>query len=65
MARFEGGGGVVSVDVLYDGAGNVAGSDQPQVLTPDNAAHANDCNTPEGFRAGTFSSTVELFGGGR
>ena len=65
VARFEGGGGVVSVDVLYDGDGNVVGSDQPQVLTPDNAAHATDCNTPDGFRAGTFSSTIELSGAGR
>src|SRR5207244_13003809 len=65
VARFDGGGAALSVDVLYDRDGNVVGSDQPQVLTPDNARHATDCNTPDGLRTGTFSSTIELAGGGQ
>jgi hypothetical protein len=63
VARFQGAGGVVSVDVLFDRAGNIVGFDQPQVLTPDNVAHATDCNG-DGFKAGTFSSTVELLTAG-
>jgi hypothetical protein len=63
VARFEGGGGVLSADVLYDKDGNVVGSDQPQVATEANLLHATDCNTAKGFKSGTFSSTIELYGG--
>src|SRR5438309_228356 len=40
VARFEGAGGVLSVDLLFDRSGNVVGTDQPQVATHDNLAHA-------------------------
>jgi hypothetical protein len=49
--------------LLYDRSGNVVGSENPQVLTSGteerNFAFAN-CNTPEGFREGNFSSVIEL-----
>jgi hypothetical protein len=67
VARFWGPGafGVVH-EFLYDRAGNVVGSDQPQVLT--NATEPGSpaftaCGTPEGFTHGNFSSIVELYGG--
>jgi hypothetical protein len=62
VARFWGKGTLVVPELLYDSAGNVVGADQPQILTQDNASHFNDCNTPQGFTGGGFSSTVELFG---
>jgi hypothetical protein len=51
--------------ILYDRAGNVVGQEDPQVLT--NATDENDpaftdCNTPEGFTGGYFSSVIELLG---
>jgi hypothetical protein len=66
VVRFWGPGAFGVVDeLLYDSAGNVVGSDQPQVLT--NATGEGDplfldCGTPEGFTEGNFSSTVELYG---
>ena len=62
VARFSGGGGVLSVDLLYDKEGNVVGSDQPSVATAANLFHATDCNTPSGFTKGQFTSDIELFG---
>ena len=51
--------------LLYDKSGNVVGSENPQVLTSgteeQNTLFLN-CNTPEGFREGNFSSVIELFG---
>ena len=50
-------------ELLYDGQGNIVGSDQPHVKTLGNSApnsNATDCSTPEGFRRVPFSSTVEL-----
>jgi len=51
--------------LLYDKNGNVVGSENPQVLTSgteeSNLGFAN-CNTPEGFQKGNFSSVIELFG---
>jgi hypothetical protein len=50
--------------LLYDKAGNVVGSENPQVLTSgteeENLAFT-DCNSAEGFRQGNFSSVIELF----
>jgi len=49
--------------LLYDKAGNVVGSENPQVLT--SATEQNlvtSCNSPEGFKEGNFSSVIELFG---
>ena len=50
--------------LLYDKSGNVVGSEDPQVLTSgteeQNLGFAN-CNSPEGFREGNFSSVIELF----
>jgi hypothetical protein len=43
---------------LYDKAGNVVGSENAQFY---NNAPFTDCNTPEGFTHGTFSSVIELF----
>jgi hypothetical protein len=51
-------------EFLYDRQGNVVGSDQPLVKAFGNSgqdSNAMDCNTPEGFRGGPFSSTVELY----
>ena len=50
--------------ILYDGSGNIVGQEDPQVLT--NAGDENDpaftnCNTPGGFKGGSFSSVIELF----
>jgi hypothetical protein len=51
--------------LLYDRSGNVVGSEDPQVLTSgteeQNLGFTN-CNSPEGFREGNFSSVIELFG---
>jgi len=49
--------------LLYDKAGNIVGSENPQVLT--SATEQNlvtSCNSPEGFKKGNFSSVIELFG---
>jgi hypothetical protein len=49
-------------EFLYNDAGNVVGSDQPQVLS--NATEGNPlmgCNTSEGLRSANFSATLELF----
>jgi hypothetical protein len=46
---------------LYDLKGNVVGTEVAQIVTLDNAPNYTDCNTPEGFTWGTFSSVVELF----
>jgi hypothetical protein len=51
--------------LLYDKSGNVVGSENPQLLT-DGTEERNllflDCNSPEGFKEGHFSSVIELFG---
>jgi hypothetical protein len=51
--------------LLYDRSGNVVGSENAQVLTSgteeQNLGFTN-CNSPEGFREGNFSSVIELFG---
>ena len=51
--------------LLYDAHGKVVGSENPQVLTSgteeQNLGFAN-CNSPEGFKEGNFSSVIELFG---
>jgi hypothetical protein len=60
VTRFWGKGTLVVPELLYDSAGNVVGSDQPEILTEGNSSHFNDCNTPQGFTGGGFSSMVEL-----
>jgi hypothetical protein len=47
---------------LYDKNGNVVGSENAQVDTLANAPNFPNCNTPEGFTEGNFSSVIELFG---
>jgi hypothetical protein len=51
--------------LLYDRAGDVVGSENPQVLTAgteeQNFGFMN-CNSPEGFKEGNFSSVIELTG---
>src|SRR5436305_6176931 len=67
VSRFYGPGVLGQVqEFLYDEAGNVVGSDQPQVLT--SSTDLGDpafmhCNTPEGVTHLEFSSSVELYGG--
>src|SRR5947209_17461868 len=49
--------------LLYDRHGNVVGSENPQVLTSgteESDLAFTDCNTPEGFTEGNFSSVIEL-----
>jgi hypothetical protein len=47
---------------LYDREGNIVGYEQPQILTQEAGdSHLADCNTPEGFTHGHFSSVVVLF----
>jgi hypothetical protein len=52
---------VPAPSVLYDADGNVVGVEVAQIVTTDNAPHYADCNTPQGFTAGNFSSVVELY----
>jgi hypothetical protein len=47
---------------LYDKDGNIVGSENAQVDTLANAPSFPNCNTPEGFSGGNFSSVIELFG---
>jgi hypothetical protein len=47
---------------LYDKDGSIVGSENAQVVTLANAPNFPNCNTPEGFSEGTFSSVIELFG---
>lgn len=49
--------------LLYDRAGEVVGSENPQVLTSGTEERNlgfTVCNTPEGFKEGNFSSVIEL-----
>jgi hypothetical protein len=49
--------------LLYDKAGTVVGSENPQVLTSGTEQNlVTSCNSPEGFKEGNFSSVIELFG---
>jgi hypothetical protein len=61
VTQFWGKGSLMVPELLYDAAGNVVGSDQPEILTPDNQSKATDC-TASGFTGGKFAATVELFG---
>ena len=62
VARFSGVGTVLAPSLLYDKGGNVVGSEQPQLVTGvGRGSDAADCNTPEGFTHGNFSSVFELF----
>jgi hypothetical protein len=49
--------------LLYDKSGNVVGSENPQILTSGteekNFGFTN-CDSPEGFKEGNFSSVIEL-----
>jgi hypothetical protein len=47
---------------LYDKDGDIVGSENAQVDTLANAPNFPNCNTPEGFTEGNFSSVIELFG---
>jgi hypothetical protein len=62
VTQFWGKGSLTVPELLYDAAGNVVGSDQPEIMTPDNQGKATDCQTTSGFTGGTFAATVELFG---
>jgi hypothetical protein len=62
VAYFWGKGSLAVPELLYDAAGNLVGSDQPEILTSENQPHTSDCDTPAGFTGGTFAATVELFG---
>ena len=43
---------------LYDRNGNVVASENANLNTAENIPHYADCETPEGFRGGNFSSTI-------
>jgi hypothetical protein len=62
VTQFWGKGSLMVPELLYDAAGNVVGSDQPEIMTPDNEPKTTDCETESGFTGGTFAATVELFG---
>jgi hypothetical protein len=51
--------------LLYDGDGNIVGSEQAQFLTAAATAESfppfMDCNTPEGLTRAIWSDTIELF----
>jgi hypothetical protein len=61
VTQYWGKGSLMVPELLYDAAGNVVGSDQPEIMTPDNQSKATDC-TASAFTGGTFAATVELFG---
>jgi hypothetical protein len=61
VTRFWGKGSLGVTELLYDAAGNIVGSDQPEILTPENQPKTPDCYAAAGFTAGTFAATVELF----
>ena len=61
VTRFWGKGSLMVPELLYDPDGNVVGSDQPEILTPQNEPNTTDCDMPGGFTAGTFAATVELY----
>ena len=61
---FGAGEGIFVEENLYDDQGNLVGSDQPIVKAfgaPKPFSSGFDCNTPEGFTRGLFSSTVEIY----
>jgi hypothetical protein len=47
--------------LLYDGNGNVVGTEAASIVTEANAPHYTDCTTAAGYTGGNFSSVVELF----
>jgi hypothetical protein len=61
VARFAGAGTILSTSFFYDEAGNVVGSEQALVQALPGDSALTDCNTPQGFTHGHFSSVVELF----
>jgi hypothetical protein len=61
VTRFWGKGSLIGSELLYNAAGEVVGSDQPEILTPDNQSKATACETATGFTGGTFAALVELF----
>jgi hypothetical protein len=61
VTRFWGKGSLTVPELLYDAAGNVVGSDQPEIMTPENGPNTTVCDTAGGFTEGTFAATVELF----
>ena len=61
---FGAGAGPVVHEFLYDRAGNIVGADQPLVKAfgaSSRFSNGLDCNTPQGYRRGPFSSLVELY----
>jgi len=64
VARFWGKGNLLVPSMLYDGAGNLVGSEYAQIVTETNLPHTTDCSTSDGFAGGwsdMFSSVVELY----
>jgi hypothetical protein len=63
VARFVGKGSLSVPSVLYDRSGNVVGTENAEILTPNNQPHFDDCNTPQGFVGGwpgMFSSVLHV-----
>jgi hypothetical protein len=62
VRRFQGAGNLLAPSLLFDKAGNVVGSEHPQLVTGvGSGSELSDCRTPEGFTDGSFSSVVQLF----
>jgi hypothetical protein len=62
VRSFKGAGGLYAPSVLFDKAGNVVGSEHPQIATGvGSGSELSDCSTAEGFTNGSFSSVIQLF----
>src|SRR5947207_7303641 len=59
VTRFAGvGAGPLGPARLYDDHGNVIASENASITTAENAPHFSDCDTPQGFTGGDFSSVI-------
>jgi hypothetical protein len=62
VREFHGAGNLLAPSLLYNKAGSVVGSEHPQLATGvGSGSELSDCNTPQGFTDGSFSSVVQLF----
>jgi hypothetical protein len=61
VATYWGRGSLLVPSYLYDGAGNLVGVENAQIVTQDNLPRYGNCIAPGGFTYANFSSTVVLF----
>lgn len=62
VRRFSGAGNLLAPSQLFDKAGDVVGTEHPQIATgAGSGSELSDCGTPRGFSDGSFSSVVQLF----